>query len=235
LCKGSGIRKRREGERETKKLALCPFFSREKERETASERLSFRGARPRDPFFFFSFPHLRSPSFSPDNPLLQVAADSKFVDLGADSLDTVEIMMALEVRRIYIYFSLGEKERERAKYFRGKKGRKTGGKNSLFPFPPPLSLPNSTHRRSSRSPSTRRAPRASPRSPTPPTSSSPSSARFFLPVSFLSPFDGIPSEKSFFSIGVRRVEGEETRENQGNQRQRRRRASVSSMGKASFF
>jgi acyl carrier protein len=27
---------------------------------------------------------------------LQVAADSKFVDLGADSLDTVEIMMALE-------------------------------------------------------------------------------------------------------------------------------------------
>jgi acyl carrier protein len=28
--------------------------------------------------------------------LLQVAADSKFVDLGADSLDTVEIMMALE-------------------------------------------------------------------------------------------------------------------------------------------
>ncbi len=28
--------------------------------------------------------------------LLQVQADSKFVDLGADSLDTVEIMMALE-------------------------------------------------------------------------------------------------------------------------------------------
>eukprot|EP00959_Pyramimonas_sp_CCMP1952_P421589 8831960-Pyramimonas_sp.AAC.1 len=27
---------------------------------------------------------------------LQVAADAKFVDLGADSLDTVEIMMALE-------------------------------------------------------------------------------------------------------------------------------------------
>lgn len=27
---------------------------------------------------------------------LQVAADSKFADLGADSLDTVEIMMALE-------------------------------------------------------------------------------------------------------------------------------------------
>jgi len=27
---------------------------------------------------------------------LQVAAESKFVDLGADSLDTVEIMMALE-------------------------------------------------------------------------------------------------------------------------------------------
>ena len=26
----------------------------------------------------------------------QVAADAKFVDLGADSLDTVEIMMALE-------------------------------------------------------------------------------------------------------------------------------------------
>lgn len=26
----------------------------------------------------------------------QVAAESKFVDLGADSLDTVEIMMALE-------------------------------------------------------------------------------------------------------------------------------------------
>jgi len=36
--------------------------------------------------------------------LSQVAADSKFVDLGADSLDTVEIMMALEVR---------EKRRER--------------------------------------------------------------------------------------------------------------------------
>lgn len=28
-------------------------------------------------------------------PAEQVAADSKFVDLGADSLDTVEIMMAL--------------------------------------------------------------------------------------------------------------------------------------------
>lgn len=28
--------------------------------------------------------------------LLQVTAESKFVDLGADSLDTVEIMMALE-------------------------------------------------------------------------------------------------------------------------------------------
>ena len=28
--------------------------------------------------------------------LVKVAADSKFVDLGADSLDTVEIMMALE-------------------------------------------------------------------------------------------------------------------------------------------
>lgn len=28
----------------------------------------------------------------------KVAADSKFVDLGADSLDTVEIMMALEER-----------------------------------------------------------------------------------------------------------------------------------------
>lgn len=27
---------------------------------------------------------------------MQVAADAKFVDLGADSLDTVEIMMALE-------------------------------------------------------------------------------------------------------------------------------------------
>ena len=27
---------------------------------------------------------------------MQVNADSKFVDLGADSLDTVEIMMALE-------------------------------------------------------------------------------------------------------------------------------------------
>ena len=27
---------------------------------------------------------------------LQVTADAKFVDLGADSLDTVEIMMALE-------------------------------------------------------------------------------------------------------------------------------------------
>jgi acyl carrier protein len=29
-------------------------------------------------------------------PFLQVLAESKFVDLGADSLDTVEIMMALE-------------------------------------------------------------------------------------------------------------------------------------------
>lgn len=30
--------------------------------------------------------------------LTQVGADAKFVDLGADSLDTVEIMMALEER-----------------------------------------------------------------------------------------------------------------------------------------
>jgi len=29
-------------------------------------------------------------------PCFQVTAESKFVDLGADSLDTVEIMMALE-------------------------------------------------------------------------------------------------------------------------------------------
>ena len=135
MCKGSGIRKRREGERETKKLALCPFFSREKERETASERLSFRGARLRDPFFFFSFPHLRSPSFSPENPLLQVAADSKFVDLGADSLDTVEIMMALEVRRIYIYFSLGEKERE-SKILSRKKRTENRGKKLTISFSP---------------------------------------------------------------------------------------------------
>jgi hypothetical protein len=35
-------------------------------------------------------PHLPLPSSHE-----QVAADSKFVDLGADSLDTVEIMMAL--------------------------------------------------------------------------------------------------------------------------------------------
>lgn len=41
-------------------------------------------------------PHLHlSPRFR-HSSAPQVAAESKFVDLGADSLDTVEIMMALE-------------------------------------------------------------------------------------------------------------------------------------------
>lgn len=42
-----------------------------------------------------------APASTPAGPrcpptCLQVTAESKFVDLGADSLDTVEIMMALE-------------------------------------------------------------------------------------------------------------------------------------------
>lgn len=42
-----------------------------------------------------------SPADTPRRParpgaVAQVTADAKFVDLGADSLDTVEIMMALE-------------------------------------------------------------------------------------------------------------------------------------------
>ena len=64
-------------------------------RERQREAFFFR---PR-PFFFdldLFFPHF--PSLFLHTTPLQVAADSKFVDLGADSLDTVEIMMALEVR-----------------------------------------------------------------------------------------------------------------------------------------
>ena len=81
-----------------KASSLCPFFFLFFPRETASEReaLFFRGD---DLFFslFFLTSVVLFSSFS--TPLFQVAADSKFVDLGADSLDTVEIMMALEVRR----------------------------------------------------------------------------------------------------------------------------------------
>ena len=66
----------------------------------------------------------------------QVTTEAKFVeDLGADSLDTVEIMMALEVRRIYIYFSLGEKERE-SKILSRKKRTENRGEKLTISFSP---------------------------------------------------------------------------------------------------
>lgn len=72
-----------ERERERKKIEGEGRGCQERAAERASE--SGRGRDPR--------PH--SPSFSLP-PSTQVGPDAKFADLGADSLDTVEIMMALE-------------------------------------------------------------------------------------------------------------------------------------------